>query len=523
MKIDKLTKQLKTHFQNNNEFKTRNFISFSEPCVLWFLESIANEEFLSSEIIKPLTEQTEENLPSSQNNNQNENNQNSLESKQNSSSAKIQQSFSLQQEESTKQNSSTLTFEQIESVITGASVNKCQNLNTAKEKLAVGSGIVFFEKSQLFVEVPVKIVPRRAIVEPPTNSVVRGPREGFIEDYKTNISLIRARLTTNKLKMIELDVGDLTKTKVCVTYLKDIASPDVVNSIIKKIKKIKIDGIIDSYYIESFLSEHPKSFFKQCGSAEKPDIVVAKMLEGRVAIIVDGSPFVLTLPFILIEDLQSSEDYYDTNIKVSFIRFLRVLGVLIATIMPGIYISFQVYHYKALPLKFLVTVLNAAYNIPFAPVAEVLFAFLLFEILYEASVRIPKGLGSSFNIIGALILGDTAVQSNLASAPTIMVVAVSSIALYLVPDQTSVLRMIRITLTIIGGVMGIIGIVLGLLFLVTYLCDFDNYGAAYLGPYAPRIKGDLKDAIIKKSVGKMKTRPRSIPNIDRNRVHSNEK
>lgn len=499
MQTEKLSKVLKAHFQNNSEFKERHFISFGENAVLWFLESISNEEFLSNEVIKPLTEQTQNNINSKNKSTKkpNENNKSST--------------------------SSNLTFETIESVITGASVNECQNLKTAKEKLAIGSGIVFFEDSNIFVEVPLKLVPRRAIMEPPTNNVVRGPREGFIEDYKTNISLIRARLTTNKLKMVELDVGDLTKTKVCVAYLKGIASPDVVNQILKKIRKIKIDGIIDSYYIESYLSEHPRSVFKQCGSCEKPDIVVAKMLEGRIAIIVDGSPFVLTLPFILIEDLQSSEDYYDVNIKVSFIRFLRVLGVLIATIMPGIYISFQVYHYKALPLKFLITVLNAAYNIPFAPVAEVLFAFLLFEILYEASMRIPKGLGTSFNIIGALILGDTAVKSNLASAPTIMVVAVSSIALYLVPDQTSVLRMIRISLTLIGGVMGIIGIVIGLLFLVAYLCDFDSYGAAYLGPYAPRIKGDLKDGIFKKSIAKMKTRPRSIPNINRNRVNSNEK
>jgi len=510
MNTQKLSKVLKKHFQNNTEFKERHFIAFGENCVLWFLESISNEEFLSSEIIKPLTEQTENNLPNMQNQNSQQNQENK--------NSEIQTNNN-----STESNSPTLNLKIIESVITGASVNECANLSTAKQKLAIGSGIVFFEQSNLFVEIPLKLVPRRAIMEPPTNSVVRGPREGFIEDYKTNISLIRARLTTNKLKMVELDVGNLTKTKVCVTYIKGIASPDVVNSILKKIRKIKMDGIIDSYYIESYLSEHPKSVFKQCGSAEKPDIVVAKMLEGRVAIIVDGSPFVLTLPFILIEDLQSSEDYYDTNIKVSFIRFLRVLGVLIATIMPGVYISFQVYHYKALPLKFLITVLNAAYNIPFAPVAEVLFAFLLFEILYEASVRIPKGLGTSFNIIGALILGDTAVKSNLASAPTIMVVAISSIALYLVPDQTSVLRIIRISLTLIGGVMGIIGIVIGLLFLVSYLCDFDNYGAAYLGPYAPRIKGDLKDGIFKKSIAKMKTRPRSIPNLDRNRVDSDEK
>ncbi len=478
MKIETLTKNLKQHFQNNEEFKERKFTAFNEPCVLWFLDTISNEEFLSSEVIKPLTEKTE-----------------TLEN---------------------------INFKTIESIIIGATIKNCPNIKTAKQQLAKGSGIVFFEKSSIFVEIPLKLVPKRAIMEPPTNNVVRGPREGFIEDYKTNLSLIRARLSTNKLKIVELDVGSLTKTKVCVTYLKGIASPDVVNAIIKKIKSIKIDGIIDSYYIESFLSEHPRSIFKQCGSAEKPDIVVAKMLEGRVAIVVDGSPFVLTLPFILIEDLQNSEDYYDGNKKVSIIRILRMIGVLIATIMPGVYISFQVFHYKALPLKFLITVLNAAYNIPFAPVAEVLFAFLLFEILYEASVRIPKGLGTSFNIIGALILGDTAVQSNLASAPTIMVVAISSIALYLVPDQTSVLRIIRIALTLIGGLMGIIGIVIGLLFLVAYLCDFDSYGAAYLGPYAPRIKGDLKDALIKKTLSKMKTRPRSIPNIDRNRVHSDE-
>lgn len=350
---------------------------------------------------------------------------------------------------------------------------------------------------------------KRSITEPSSSSVIRGPREGFIEDVNINISLLKKRLKTEKLKIDNFIVGEMTRTRVAVLYLNGIASKKIVKEIESIIKKIKIDGVIDSYYIQAYLARRPGSIFRQCGVSEKPDIIAAKVLEGRVAILVDGSPAVLTLPFLLIEDLQSSEDYYENHIKVSLVRILRVLGIFLAVVMPGVYISFQVFHYEALPLNFLVTILSGSSKVPFTPTLEMLFVFLMFEILFEASVRIPQNLGSSLNIIGALILGDTAVKSSLASAPSIMVVALSSIALYLIPDQTNVMRIIRVGFIIAGSIMGIVGIVITLIFLVAYLCDFDSFQSAYLAPISPMVKDDLKDAVTKSHISKMKTRPKS--------------
>jgi spore germination protein KA len=356
-----------------------------------------------------------------------------------------------------------------------------------------------------------KEIPKRSVMEPPTGSVVYGPREGFIEDVDTNLELIYKRIKKEKLDIKTLKVGSVTESRVVVVSLKGVANTDVVNQIVERIKSIEIDGVIDSYYIQSFLVERPDSIFKQVGICEKPDTLTAKILEGRVAIIVDGSPIVLTLPFILLEDLQASEDYYEEKTKVSFMRIIRLTGVFIALILPALYISFQLFHYKALPLKFLLTILNQSEALPFPPAVEVLMIFILFEILYEASARVPKGMGNSFNILSGLILGGTAVASNLTSASTVMIVAISSIALYLIPEQISVLRLIRFVFMLMAILMGVIGIAIVFVFVLAYLVDFDSFGAAYLAPFTPYISADQKDGILKDSlINQNNTTPKSL-------------
>ena len=397
----------------------------------------------------------------------------------------------------------------LEKVLFATDAVEISTFSEIKNAIMDGFVVMIVDEQEGAIKINAINTYKRAITEPSSSSVIRGPREGFIEDVNINISLLKKRLKTEKLKIDNFIVGEMTRTRVAVVYLNGIASTKVVKEIESVINKIKIDGVIDSYYIQAYLAKRPGSIFKQCGVSEKPDIISAKILEGRVAILVDGSPAVLTLPFLLIEDLQSSEDYYENHIKVSLVRILRVFGIFLAVVMPGVYISFQVFHYEAIPLNFLVTILSGSSKVPFTPALEMFFVFLMFEILFEASVRIPQNLGSSLNIIGALILGDTAVKSSLASAPSIMVVALSSIALYLIPDQTNVMRIIRVGFIIAGSIMGIVGIVIMLIFLVAYLCDFDSYNSAYLAPISPLVENDLKDAIVKSHISKMKTRPKS--------------
>lgn len=489
MELEVLVNKYKKEFKNNTELKVRRIKALNNNFALIYLDSFSDFDVISKDIILPLMkcDKKPENLI-------------------------IESKISSEQ---------ILNFI-IENVLYASDTTITSSFKDNVLKISRGQKLLLLENEDKGILIDTKKVEKRAVVEPPTNNIVKGPREGFIEDLKTNLNLIRKRLPTTDLKIEELEIGKYTKTKVAICSLTSIADKKVIKKIKERLSEIKIDGIIDSYYLQDFLEEKPSSIFKQVGYCEKPDILVAKMLEGRVGIIVDGSPIVLTLPFLLIEDLQNSEDYYENGNKVSFIRMLRLFGLIVALITPGLYIALQLYHLRALPLKFLTTIMNSSQNIPMPPALEVLFAFFMFEILYEASIRTPKGLGSSFNIIGALILGDTAVKSNLSSAPTIMIVALSSIALYLLPETTSVLRLIRLGLTLLGAMLGLLGMVIGIFFIVTYLNDFDSYGAAYLSPISPYIFNDWKDFIIKSNITKMKTRPLGFKQKNLKRMGEND-
>ena len=492
MNLKEKVNKFKKEFKENEDLKIRYFSAFNNEFALLYIDCFSDFDIISKDIIEPIIKYKKEN------------------SKESVSSKNI----ILKENE--KQNN-LLTFIS-ENILCASEIELNSDFQEQVQKLARGEKILLCESEDNALIIFTKKIEKRTVMEPPTNNVVLGPREGFIEDFNTNLNLIRKRLPTSDLKIENLELGRFTKNRVAICYLTKIADKKIVKKIKKCLEKIDIDGVLDSYYLQDFLEERPNSIFKQIGHTEKPDILVGKMLEGRIGIIVDGSPIALTLPFILMEDLQSSEDYYEDNNKVSFIRILRIFGLTIALIMPGLYISLQLYHYRAFPLQFLVTIINSSQNIPMPPAIEVFFAFFMFEILYEASIRTPKGLGSSFNIIGALILGDTAVKSNLCSAPTIMIVALSSIAIYLLPDATNVMRLLRFALTVIGTLIGLVGIVIGLIFIVGYLNDFDSYGAAYLSPVSPFKKSDFQDFVIKKNIRKIKTRPSSFSNKNRIRL-----
>ena len=363
-----------------------------------------------------------------------------------------------------------------------------------------------------FAEIDLEKFPARLPTEPPTSPNIYGPREGFVEALKTNIALIRRRLPSENLVLKNMQVGRETKTELCVMYLKNIANKKIVKEIIEKIKKIDLLGVVDSYYIAEFLKKKPYSMFEQVGFQEKPDIVVAKMLEGRVAILVDGSPIILTLPYMVFEDFQSSNDYYTNYIYVNLIRVIRSIGVIFATIAPGLYLSIRLYSYKVLPINYVITIANSTKNLPFTPVLEIMFILLLFQILYEVSLRLPSYLGLATSIVGALVLGDTGVKAGLISPPGVIIVAVSIMAIYTVPAQASILTVLRGIFVILGSTVGIFGIVGGIIYFINYINTLNYYETPYLAPYAPKIREDLKDGLFKKPLSAMEKPPRSLPN-----------
>ncbi len=382
----------------------------------------------------------------------------------------------------------------------------------AEDKILRGFTILFLDGEESALCYNTVMYATRSVEEPPTSTVIKGPREGFVELLKTNVNLVRKRLPDKNLKIEEMIVGERSKTKIDLIYFNDLVDKKIVAEIKRKLKNNKIDGVIDSYYIIKFLEDRPNFIFRQIGSCEKPDIACAKILEGRVLILVDGSPIALTVPFILFEDFQSENDYYSAEThRVTLLRIIRVVGLLVAILFPGLYIALQIYHYKVLPLKFLTTIIITTQNLPLNPFLEIFFIIVLFDILFEASIRMPKYLGMAISIVGALILGDTAVKAGLVSPPAVMIVAMSAITVYIIPNQSSQISILRIAFVIIGGTLGFHGIVLGMFFLINYLCNIDCFGTPYLAPYAPYILNDQKDFIVKDILLNQKSRPESIP------------
>jgi len=399
-----------------------------------------------------------------------------------------------------------------EKILSANKIETYTELNSAIDKLVCGHALILIDGESEIISCDIEKITVRAVTEPPTSVVIKGPREGFNESIKYNLALIRKRVKSNDLVVKNLEIGKLTKTQVSVVYFDSVVDKKIVKQILKKLNNIEIDGVVDSHYLISYLQKNPKSLFKQVGDAEKPDILVGKMLEGRVGILVDGSPIALTLPFILIEDLQNSDDYYSQPIRVGFVRILRFVGVVLAVLLPGVYVALEKFHYKILPTEFLVTIINTTQGIPFSPFIELLFVVLLFEILYESNLRMPQYFGMAMSIVGALILGETAVNAGLVSPPAVMIVALSGITFYIIPSQAAQFSILRLLGLIVGATIGLYGILLFAVFILSYLSSFDSYGSAYLAPAAPYIPSDQKDFYMRKPINEMKTRPKSIAN-----------
>ena len=396
--------------------------------------------------------------------------------------------------------------------ILSANVEIAKDIDNSINKILSGKTALFIYGLKKIILVDLKKFDSRSISEPPTSSVIKGPREGFTESIKTNISLVRRRIVSEHFKIENFTIGKQSKTTIAFCYMSNIADDNIVNNIRKKLQSVSIDNIPDSAYLQKILSARKNSLFKQISTTEKPDIMVAKLMEGRVAIIVDGSPLVLTAPYILLEDFQNSEDYYKSTYKANMERVLRVLSILIAVFLPGVYVAAQLFHMEFIPLKFLLTIVSSVRGIPLSPTYEMFFTLLIFEILNEASVRMPKYVGMALSIVGALVLGETAVQAGIVSSPAILIMALSGICLYTVPELVGTMSLLRFTVLLVAGTLGGYGILIISTFLFCYLSSMESFGVPYLSPYSPLVSNDLKDGLLMDNLLNMKKRPISLKN-----------
>lgn len=411
-------------------------------------------------------------------------------------------------------------FSSFNDFLTAINVPESQTLEKVSDcvdKILSGDGVVIIDQIDKGVSVATKKPASRAVTEPPTASILKGPREGFVENAQVNMSLVRQRLKTPLLKYEKLSVGKLSKTTVGLAYIEGVANSQVVDSLREKINKISVDGVIDSSYIIKSITDRKTSMFKQVGSTEKPDIFCAKLLEGRVGILVDGSPIALTAPFILLEDFQSSEDYYINAYRANFSRLLRVIAVIISILLPAFFVASQLFHLQFIPLAFLLTIVGSIKGIPLSPSVEMFVTLLIFEILNEASIRMPRYVGIAMSVVGALVLGETAVNAGMVSTPTIMIIALSGICFYAVPDLNETLSVLRLMFLTIAGFMGGYGIVLLGCGVITYLCAYESFGVPYMSPYAPLSKKDLQDGFIMNFYAEQTDRPSFLKSKNKRR------
>ncbi len=397
-------------------------------------------------------------------------------------------------------------------------LKKAETFEDAVNEILDGNSLLLVDTIAAFFIVGAKMIPTRAIAEPPTDVAVKGPREGFIEDVKTNMALVRKRLKSPALRFETLRVGRRSQTAVTLCWVEGVSNSQVLAAVKQKIQKMDIDNAPDSSYIAAMLSPRKYSVFRTVGTTEKPDIFTAKIVEGRVGILVDGSPIALTAPYALNEDLQSSEDYFISPFMATSLRFLRFLSLFIGILLPAFYVSAQLFKMQLLPLGLTLTIASSVRELPLSPSMEMFVVLLLFEVLKEASIRMPKYVGMSLSVVGALVLGETAVSAGFLSTPAIIVVAFSGICLYTVPNFVETGSLLRWLFLLVAGSLGPFGIVLLFAFTAYYLLSTDAFGLPLLAPFSPLTARDLRDTVVKYDMISLATRPKILKSKNKRRL-----
>lgn len=355
------------------------------------------------------------------------------------------------------------------------------------EIILSGNPIIFVDGLQTFVEVDLKSPPERSIQEPSSEPVLRGPKEGFTESLVKNICLIRKKIQNSNLKVEVFRLGEETNTQVAISYVFNIASKKIILEVKKRLKNIDIDSLLDSNYIEEYISDNPHSIFPSIFRTERPDIAAAKLLEGRVLIIVEGSPSVISVPVLFVEFMHSSEDYYIKYTSATLNRFIRYISLFITISLPSMYVALVTFHQELIPTELFISIINSRINVPLPALWECLLMLIAYEIIREAGLRMPKALGQAVSIVGALVLGDAAVKAGIIGTPLVIVIALTAISLFTIPSPELHIPItyVRFILLLSSGFFGLIGFICALLVICLELVSMRSFGIPYMFPLCP--------------------------------------
>ncbi|HBQ64630.1 MAG TPA: spore germination protein [Clostridiales bacterium] len=395
-------------------------------------------------------------------------------------------------------------------IIAAKAVSRSSDVSSLCQAVIDGDTVWLLENEPEGLIIDSKGWKTRAIDEPKTETVVMGPREGFNESLIMNLTLIRRRIKTPNLKFEFMLIGRRSRTRVCICYLKEIAKESNLRELRNRLEKIDIDGILSSSYLRELIMDSPYTPFDLTGTTERPDIVSANLLEGRLAVLVDGSPCAMMVPFLFVEYFQANDDYYTNFYFGSLNRILRILGFLFTISIPGLYLSLVTFHHEMVPSSLLMSIYAARQGLPFPTVIELIVMLLLFEILRESGTRLPAFMGQALSIVGALVIGQAAVEARLVSAPTVIVSATAGITELVIPRIKFPSIMIRVLLLLMSSLLGLYGFLFGLIGLLLHLVELRSFGVPYLQGIMSFKKQDLKDTVFRGPWWTMRTRPRNI-------------
>lgn len=349
----------------------------------------------------------------------------------------------------------------------------------------------------------------RSIQNSETETVITGPHDSFVETASLNLSLIRRRVKSPHLKVLKLEVGEVTKTDVYILYIDGIANMEYVNELINRINLIEIDAVYDSNMLIQYIDDFPNSIFPLFPTSERTDSAVSKLVAGRIIGILDGSPSVFSAPASFFEFLSSPDDYYQRWILGTATRLLRFIALVITLTFTSLYVSVTTFHYEMIPETLLLTLTESRSRVPFPPLYEALLMELTIELLREAGARLPTKIGQTIGIVGGIVIGQAAVQAGLTSNILIIAVASSAISSFVIPSyiMSASIRLIRFGLIILAGILGNLGIVLGFAYLIIHLSGLTSLKSSYLTPISPFNLGDWRDVFIRAPFWALKRRP----------------
>lgn len=364
-------------------------------------------------------------------------------------------------------------------------------------KLQSGFAVILINGCIRSIGIGVQNYSTRGIDEPSSELNVRGSREGFVEAIRTNMSMIRRRIKSPTLVFELQQIGARSNTDICVCYISDKADPKLLENVKQRIKSIELNTILESGYIQPYLEGEGGWFFSECGTCERPDTFAAKLYEGRIGILVDGTPFSLIVPHLFIESFQTLDDYTQKPFYAAFIRSVRVIAYLITLFLPGAYVAVASYNPEMLPSSLILNLAASEQTAPFSLMVECLFIHFMYEILREAGIRLPRPIGHAIGVVGGLVIGDITVSAGLVGAPMVLVVALSGLCSFVVPQNYEKIVVLRFLYIFAGGIFGLYGLLLTAAAVIIKMCSLDTYGVPYMAPISPFTPKAMRDMLIR--------------------------